>query len=70
MNTPGVALAPHLLQKLVCRKQPLSCTTWWQETSARAGPPEKRRHGWCGGISPNDYEIQHKIKTADQQAAA
>ena len=30
----------------------------------------RRRHGWCGGISPIDYEHQHKINTASQPAAA
>jgi len=28
----------------------------------------RRRHGWCGGISPIDHE--HKITTASQPAAA
>ena len=30
----------------------------------------RRRHGWCGGISPIDYETQHKINAADQRVAA
>lgn len=30
-----------------------------------------RRHGWCGGISPADYEEQHRrTSTADGQPAA
>lgn len=30
----------------------------------------RRRHSWCGGLSPIDYEHQHKINTAGQPAAA
>lgn len=30
----------------------------------------RRRHGWCGGISPIDYEHQQKIKNAGYQSAA
>ncbi len=30
----------------------------------------RRRHGWCGGISPIDYENQHKIETTAKPAAA
>jgi transposase InsO family protein len=30
----------------------------------------RRRHSWCGGISPLQYEHQHKINTAGQPAAA
>jgi transposase InsO family protein len=29
----------------------------------------RRRHSWCGGISPIDYEHQHKINTAATAAA-
>ncbi len=30
-----------------------------------------RRHGWCGGISPVDYEgLHHQTSTADGQPAA
>jgi putative transposase len=29
----------------------------------------RRRHSWCGGISPIDYERQHKINTAATAAA-
>ena len=29
----------------------------------------RRRHSWCGGISPIDYEYQHKINTAATAAA-
>ena len=30
----------------------------------------RRRHGWCGGISPVDYENQHKIRHAAERTAA
>jgi putative transposase len=30
----------------------------------------RRRHSWCGGISPIQYEHQYKINTAGQPAAA
>jgi putative transposase len=30
----------------------------------------RRRHSWCGGISPIGYEHHHKINTASQRAAA
>lgn len=29
----------------------------------------RRRHSWCGGLSPIDYENQHKINTAAKAAA-
>ena len=29
----------------------------------------RRRHSWCGGISPIDYKRQHKINIAAQPAA-
>jgi len=29
-----------------------------------------RRHGWCGGISPNDYETARTATTADGRPAA
>jgi transposase InsO family protein len=29
----------------------------------------RRRHSWCAGISPIDYEHQHKINTAATAAA-
>ena len=74
MSTSRVVLAPHLLQKLSSKKQPMSCTNPLAENLRESGTPEKRRHSTNDMLAPIDYELaQARARAqaqADPQAAA